>query len=405
MKRDRHVGLWSVCLLLLTCPTTSPARSEELIIPKQLLQQCNKKLGTGNASADETAACNDIIKLSQKIHAAPTAKAAPGISSAALVDTQDRSQPAHGTPGPGPEPVDQRLFVRSDRIDNLFYGVLPGYSSGQAQGASINYSDNRNSRSSTGAVTPMNTLMLSGTVSYVMPPTPWDFDAARLQTFAAAVWVYGNGTWDHPIKPFSDASVAKAGLDFQYAQKFQSGFFDDILFDVAPYFETNFEGDAQGFGTSFTLEPVISSLYLGQSSGGNALFNGFWILRPEADVVQINKLPFTNLAPGTYEWLGATLRAYVFLFPSANFPWSPALADRVSLTGTMEYFRDANTGMEAKYYSAQLAYNLNGCTTADTGIAKCPQGTSSLSFEYDYGTDRDTMIKANKYLVKLNYKH
>jgi hypothetical protein len=365
----------------LLCAENKSARGQTLTIPEALVDQCNSILASPHPDPHEAATCKSILKL---------------VAQTPL---------PHGTPGPGSLPVQQRLFVRADRIDNLFYGVIPGYSSGQAQGASIGYTDNRDARSATGAISPSNTLTLAGTVSYVLSPTPWNFDVERFSTLAAAIWIYGNGQWDYPIKPFSDASVVKTGLDLQYAQKYPSGVLDDLLFDVAPYYETNFEGDANAFGTSFTMEPVVSSIYLGQSSGGNALFNGFWIFRPEADVVHIANLPYTNLSSGTYDWMGATLRAYVFLFPSTNFPWPPALADRFSLIGTAEYFRDAHTGMEARYYVTQLQYSLNGCTTKDKSVASCPQGTASVSFEYDYGADRDTMINANKYLVKFSYKY
>jgi hypothetical protein len=96
------------------------------------------------------------------------------------------------------------------------------------------------------------------------------------------------------------------------------------------------------------------------------------------------------------------VRAYLFPLPSFQTGfWSPYLADRFVLIGTAQYFRDARSGQEARNYSAQAQYNLAGCKTGDTG---CRQGTAAISFEYDHGTDVNTLVSANKYMVKLNYK-
>jgi hypothetical protein len=411
MAMNRSVALSSGCLLFVAFTIAiTEARGEEQTVPPKLIQRCEQQLKEADKQDDRkkrtagTEACSYLVSISKKVRVGSSNGLALGAQATQPVSAA-LPLPPSGTPGPGPLPVNQRLFVRADRIDNLFYGVIPGYTSGQALGASISYTDNRDSRSSTGAISPTQNVMIDGTISYVLPPTPWNFDVDRFRTGAVALWVYGNGAWDHPIKPFSDSSVTKAGLDFQYSQKFPDGIVDDFLFNIAPYYETNFEGVARGFGTSFTLEPVVSSIYLGQSSGGNSLFNGFWILRPEADIVHISNLEYSNLTTGTYDWLGVTVRGYLFLFPSTNYGWPPGIADRVSLTGTAQYFRDANSGIEAPYYSVALQYNLNGCTTKDTNAGKCPMGSSSLSLEYDYGVDRDTMIQANKYLVKLNYKN
>jgi hypothetical protein len=47
-------------------------------------------------------------------------------------------------------------------------------------------------------------------------------------------------------------------------------------------------------------------------------------------------------------------------------------------------------GRNVRYYTAALQYQLSSNT--------------SVSFEYDTGTNKDTLVNTNQYLVKLNYK-
>jgi len=69
-----------------------------------------------------------------------------------------------------------------------------------------------------------------------------------------------------------------------------------------------------------------------------------------------------------------------------------------------ENYCDTQTRARADYYSATLQYKL-GSSIEDSSIkdpnAPCAiQGASSVSFEYDWGTDKDTLVSARKYLIK-----
>jgi hypothetical protein len=73
-----------------------------------------------------------------------------------------------------------------------------------------------------------------------------------------------------------------------------------------------------------------------------------------------------------------------------------------------EYFYDATNGVEARYYSAVVQYKLDQCKKDSTKSADLPckiQGASALSFEYDWGTDKDTLVTTKQYLLKLSYAY
>jgi hypothetical protein len=108
------------------------------------------------------------------------------------------------------------------------------------------------------------------------------------------------------------------------------------------------------------------------------------------------------------------VRSYVFFFPKAG-PLTqvdnPYLVDRISFVGTYQNYWDANSHATAGMFSAALQYKLTGCNSSvkpsQTGEVPvvCQYGSPSVSAQYDWGTDRDTLQHTKKIQVKLNYAY
>jgi hypothetical protein len=300
----------------------------------------------------------------------------------------------------------QRLFVRMDPLDNFFYTYG---TSQQAAGASISYTENQLAPGSNGAFTTTQTATVTGIVSYTLLKEPYDSKSTGF-SWMPAVWVSANGNWDNPLKPTTDLNALKTGFDFQFHHEPGGSvlrFLNDDYYSIAPYYQTDFRGVAHAEGVRLAWEPVLSAAYLGQSNGPlNNFINGFWEVRPETTFLEVSNPGLTNLTRGSYTWSGGIARVYLYPFPtySPNF-WSPDLAkylaDRFTFIATAEYFWDAYSHTDVRYYSAQLQYALLGCPKKD---APCDQPTASISFEYDHGADPDTLLVSSKYLGKLNYK-
>lgn len=87
------------------------------------------------------------------------------------------------------------------------------------------------------------------------------------------------------------------------------------------------------------------------------------------------------------------------------------LGRRNDALGTAQYYCDTQTGTEARNNSAGLQYKLGECKKATDNSAAAAaaktfctiQGSPSISFEYDGGTDKDTLVRVEQYLVKLGY--
>jgi hypothetical protein len=69
------------------------------------------------------------------------------------------------------------------------------------------------------------------------------------------------------------------------------------------------------------------------------------------------------------------------------------LHDRLTWIGTYKGYFDERSNRSIRLYTAELAYNF----TED--------GLTSISLEYQNGTNRDTLEKLNQYLVTLNVKY
>jgi hypothetical protein len=84
---------------------------------------------------------------------------------------------------------------------------------------------------------------------------------------------------------------------------------------------------------------------------------------------------------------GRTARLNMIFLPFADVPdW---LQNRFSFVSTAKYFHDFRSGRDVSLYDALLKYKLNPY--------------SSIGFEYTNGTDKDTLVYSQKYLVKLLY--
>jgi len=290
----------------------------------------------------------------------------------------------------------QRWFIRADNADNFNYALFPTATG--AKGASISYTSNR--------VAATQSASVNGLVSYLLIP-PKSADLDNWGAFALAAWTSANGNWSAPFKKPENNSL-KAGLDAQIDWSIGQ---NDLYTSVAPYFLTDFRDQERAGGVRIAVSPVVPAVCLGGCEVTNNYLANYWVFRPEVDIRQVTDPGQTNFVKGGYQWVGYTLRDYLYLFPkSSDVQSDPWLVNRLSLIGTIQDFHDLNSSAEARMYSASLQYVLGECAnptaTPAPGIYPyCKLGSSSISLEYAWGTDKDTLVAARQYLVKLNYSY
>jgi len=112
--------------------------------------------------------------------------------------------------------------------------------------------------------------------------------------------------------------------------------------------------------------------------------------------LRVNNPGLTALAADTdYVWLGgsATLRASLF---NGLLGW-----DRLLWVTSYSYFDDTNGSKRATENSDRTIHLF----TTNLSYNFTESGKTSISVEYQNGTDRNTLEKLNQYLVTLNVKY
>jgi hypothetical protein len=377
---------------------------EDQILARQILAKYDKN-GKGFLDAAE------LNKLQQDI-ATARASEAPKLKKAVTAINPDPTPVKAPTPGSLPSlsaslvyrkdchPANKALFVRSDPLDNFHY-LLDPQAAAAAKGADISYTDDR--------VAGTQTATINGRVSYLLFGEQCDGvdpAATHISGIGIAPFVSSSGTWNQPVKKTS-TSALQFGTDLQLAISTTS-FFTDHYFYISPYYQTDYRSMARIDGINFAYEPVASGLFL--DAGPVTPYIGFfWQFRGVLDVVNVANSGLTNLTPGGHEWIGAEARPNLALFPlNSAIAWPDWLGGRFSLIGTFEYYWDAETSNEARYYSTVLQYKLGECKKDPKGSTDLPcaiQGSSAISFEYDWGTNKDTLVNQKQYLAKFSYAY
>ncbi|MCP1854525.1 MULTISPECIES: hypothetical protein [unclassified Bradyrhizobium] len=278
---------------------------------------------------------------------------------------------------------DQRLFIRADSLDNFLY-TAP--TAADAQGASVSYTDDR--------IAKTRTLAVQGQVSYVLfrdlcPPTPIEY-VPFISGWAVVPFVAADGDFTSP-RSKNEQSSAKIGVETQFELSRGLSLFGDFplrqVFTFAPYYQSDFRGEARAYGFNGYWDAYDLRYHLGGYLKTDPYLGWFVQLRGEADIRQVDIPGVTGLSKTNYEWAGATARLTFNFLPSADVPdW---LLNRFSFIATAKYFHDFNSGMDVNFYQATLKYRLNPY--------------SSIGLEYTNGTTKESLVYAQKYMIKLLY--
>jgi hypothetical protein len=437
MSQHAKVFRFLLSIIALACPSISYA-SEERTCKGDPLYECVKKLGEALGSLD---ICMKRVcgkKTSSARHIPSSKEAAP--TSTARTETAPPTPTATAGIETAP-PMPQAFFLRADKLDNPYPGLTAAPSAGQALGASINYTGNEfvqtavktKSGANTGfyTVSTTDSVTVTGLASLAMVnPDPYskgvwtlsDPNSTIVEFVPTLISVSANGFWDHPTKPFGDTSALKVGPEFNFRFRFEDDFM--IYAGIAPFYQTDFYWKSNGEGATVSVTPSYLPFLLNGAGGQVRYITGGWLdgfleVRAEATYLNVGQVGQPLLRQGSSEWLGGAVRSYVFFLPEVGHVLSkadyPYLVDRISFVGTYQNYWDANSHGTAGMFSAALNYKLTGC---DSSVSPnqpgpvpgavpvvCQYGSPSVSAQYDWGTDRDTLQHIKKIQVKLNYAY
>jgi hypothetical protein len=402
-------AVWSVLLFPIaaycqnlsgTCPAST----------SQCLAQISAQLFRGqdaSKDADAVRLCNKLVQqctASKENHSKSIPPNIRPMSTPTIVDVPST--------GRSVQERSQRIFVRADNLDNPYPGLTQS-GSGQALGASLGYTANDFVQSTTQTKTgPVTTVSNSSSITFsglatILLQDPLIFEGDK--AWVPALWLSANGNWDNPTKTFGDTSALKGGGKIEYTGGTVGGTNWSNYFDASAFYQTDFYGIAEAQGAAVSWSPMNTDLFLGGADPTvrTNLAAGFWEMRAEFADVDVTIPGHTLLRSHNYEWYGFATRGYIFFFPSKGSPyngvgtWPSYITDRFSFVGTIQSYWDANSRAAATLYSAAFQYKF-ACGTKDNPGA-CDYGVPSLTLQYDYGTDRDTLQQKKLLSLKFNY--
>jgi hypothetical protein len=139
-------------------------------------------------------------------------------------------------------------------------------------------------------------------------------------------------------------------------------------------------------------DPYDPNLHLGGYINTNPYLGWFLQIRGEADVFNVSNPGLTNLSKTSYAWVGGTARLNMYFFPLAEdvLPW---LRNRFSFFARVDLFHDLHSGMDVNIYTVALKYMIS------------ENGSSGVELAYSEGTDKNTLVRAHQYSLKLTYAY
>jgi hypothetical protein len=317
------------------------------------------------------------------------------------------SKPAAPQPGTAAyaQEYGQRFYVRQDNLD-AFYYLYPSVtdpnpstptspdstdtsasSANKASGGSISWTDDRLKNT--------QVFNVQSYVGYVVARqldinAPDNSAAPYISKWAIGPWLYADGIQNEPQKK-TDRSAIQFGGEAQ-VEVSRIGPFAIVDFRAAPYYQTDFRGYGDIEGLDALVEPYNIDWFLGGAD--HAVLNDFafiyWRMIGEVDARHVGDAGLSNMISNTdYAWLGGSLMVKATLFPNST---NSALANRINLSGTAQWFDDIDGRSILHDYVAEIAYNLNAA------------GSSSVSLQYSHGTDKATLVTADQLKLSLNFK-
>lgn len=232
------------------------------------------------------------------------------------------------------------------------------------------------------------TANVNGVVGYAfnqncLPNPPGDGPYAS--GYVIAPWLLGSGNFYNDEADDNDTKI-QAGLTGQV--EIAEAIFDVQYLTVSPYYQTDFDFEAEVYGGQVSWRPIITEIHLGgTTTPAGAVLDWYWSAAAIADYFHVTDAGTTNLdADSNYAWLGGSFGVSGWIMPDA-------LNDRLAFTTRYDIFWDAYSRRSVDYFEANLSYALT------------PDRNASVELAYVNGTDKDTLADKEQWTLGLTFKH
>lgn len=231
-----------------------------------------------------------------------------------------------------------------------------------------------------------NAASFSSTENYVTGDRTWKVDGALtwavanpclpndvnnrggtdlfLSAFAIAPFVEFHGSGSNTA---TGVSTLRFGMQSEF-ELFSGGIFDNQLLKINPYFQTDFEFDAEIFGLQAAWTPIHLDVNLNSTKTTSDDFKYWWNFQGLIDYHNVKKVGNSGLSSSTnYGWVGANI--------TANFEYLPESSNGIYGSASLELFHDVVASQSVDKFTTELGIYLD-----DTK-------KNSFSITYEDGTN------------------
>lgn len=238
------------------------------------------------------------------------------------------------------------------------------------------------------------TATINGVVGYafnqncIRRPDGFGPGAVYVSGYVISPWLLASGTLFDSEAP-DGTDKLQAGLAGQI--EIANAIFDTQYLTATPYYQTDFQGEAQVYGGTVSWRPYASAIHLGGTTKPEgAILNFYWTAEAIADYFYVDNAGSTSLTAGTeYAWLGGNLGVNGWIMPDM-------LDERLSFTSTYGVFWDAYSHRTVDLFNASLNWAFT---------PKKDPNQFAIALGYQNGTDRNTLVDVNQWTLGLTFKH
>lgn len=268
-----------------------------------------------------------------------------------------------------PKQPSQRFFISKDK-------VTPGLSPVSKSGAILAFTDDQENSTHALTVDTVFTYLLLDPDREV--PTTGPFGEFTLGAYLDLKGTVNSGS--------DDVTSAIIGVDAIFDLE-ATNLFDLQTIRVGPYFQTDFEGDAEVYGLNASWIPKRNDWQLGSArvQNGDWRDHFFWHASGDIDYRSVRETGETKLEVGDQFWAGASLGAKIYPFGALGSA-TPHIGLELATR------QDIKNGNEATLKSVSLNFPLSD------------DGKSAAVISYENGENYQTGEDLDKTTVGLSFK-
>lgn len=268
-----------------------------------------------------------------------------------------------------------KAYLREKRVEIGIDTETPG--ADVTDGAAITMTNDFDGNQNIASITAAAGYLFRHNFAY---PEGYKPGALALTAISLGPYVEADGDVDSDESRVSIGGIAQAEF-------LGGGVFDLQRYSVAPYYQTDFEGESSVYGAAFSWQPYILGWGLGSVRRvADGSIDVTWGLSVQGDYRHVASAGATGLTEDDdYAWLGASVSAKIWPFPEM-------LDSRIFAEVEYSYFYDFVGGGEASLFTGGLGLSLD------------EEGNASLSVEYVNGRDYQTETYKNAVKTALKVK-